>query len=86
MGGMGWGLGAKEVLPGGRKSMRRGEAWTGMKAGSRFVPGHAWRLNYKAGLRPVSAFYIKDQSFLRLVWRVTVYAASTGVRIFLGPW
>lgn len=57
MGGIGQGVGAKEVLPGGRKSMWRGKgAWTGMKAGSRFVPGRAWRLNYKAGVKTSKCF------------------------------
>ena len=47
---MGWGVvDASEVVPGRRKSMWHAEeAWNGMKAGSRFVPGSAGRLNYKA--------------------------------------
>lgn len=56
---MGWGVGVKEVLPGGRKSMWPGkEAWARMKAGSRFVPGGAGRLNYKARFKTRKASFV----------------------------
>lgn len=59
-----------------------------MKAGCRFVPGSAGRLNYKAKGQTSKylLYFFKDKSFLLLVWRASVKVASTRVQIFLGSW
>lgn len=57
-----------------------------MKAGCRFVPGSAGRLKYKAKGQTSKylLYFVKDESFLFLVWRTSVKVASERVQIFQG--